>query len=64
MSDADRRAHAMAARQFGALSRYQALDAGWSDRAIGRRISSGQLIERLPRSYVVLGAAPCWHQDL
>lgn len=53
----------LARRQFGVLTRADARRAGLSDDAIWRRVSSGVWLERFPRTYVVEGAPPSWHQD-
>src|SRR5687767_15182465 len=54
----------LAASQFGVVARHQAIAAGLSERAIGRLLANGSWARIHPRTYVVNGAPPSWHQDV
>lgn len=54
---------AIAAAQFGAIARFQAL-AHLSAQAIRRRVTSGRWYERLPTTYVLDGAPRIRQQDI
>ncbi|MGH9023363.1 MAG: type IV toxin-antitoxin system AbiEi family antitoxin domain-containing protein [Acidimicrobiia bacterium] len=63
-SDPDRRADAVASRQFGALALAQARQAGLSVCQIRRRLESGRWL-RMARGVVVVAGAPkSWQQSL
>jgi hypothetical protein len=54
----------LANRQFGLVSRSQALAAGLSQRAIGRRLQSSQWERLYPSVYRLPGAPRSWEQKL
>lgn len=55
---------AMAARQFGVVSRAQLLAAGLNQNAIHHRLSRGRLVQRLPGAYAIGGTPRTWDSDL
>lgn len=62
MNDAERAVLALAASQHGAVSRRQALRAGLSSAAIGRRVDEGELIPVFKGAYRLPGTKPTWEQ--
>jgi hypothetical protein len=55
---------ALAARQHGAIARWQLLAAGVSRHAIDGAVARGELLRRLPAVFVVAGAPDTWRQRL
>jgi hypothetical protein len=64
MNDADRRLAAVAALQRQIFTREQALDAGLSLSAIGRRERSGFFIAHGPRTFHFVGSSLAWRDSL
>lgn len=64
MGDADHRCAEVALRQHGVISRAQALRAGLSERAVARRLHSGEWDCVLPSVYRLAGAPVSWLQRL
>jgi hypothetical protein len=62
MKDADREVAAIAERQFGAVSRRQAAQAGLKEAAMTRRVVTGRWVVVLPGVYRSAGAPPTPHQ--
>jgi hypothetical protein len=61
-SRADERCAHLAGKQYGVISRAQALCAGMTRRAIGVRLGAGQWEVVHPGTYVIAGSAPVWEQ--
>ncbi len=60
----DRGCAAIASRQFGLISRAQALGEGLSADAIDHRLAAGRLERLLPGVFRIAGAPASWHQRL
>jgi hypothetical protein len=54
----------LAARQYGLVSRHQAMHAGMSPSAISRRLASGEWLQADYRVYLIAGTPITWHQQL
>lgn len=64
MPDSETKINALAAAQFGAFSRAQALECGLSSAAVGRRLTSGRWLRVLPGVYRLASAPRTWHHWL
>ncbi|HZH03224.1 MAG TPA: hypothetical protein VEY30_05520, partial [Myxococcaceae bacterium] len=64
MGEAERAYLRMAARQYGVLSRAQALACGLSEDEIQGRLERGAWVRRLPSVYRLMGSPPGWMQEL
>lgn len=62
--DVDRRLDEYAARQYGVVSRGQALSLGMSDEMIARRVASGRWIRLASGVYAYGSAPPKWERQL
>lgn len=62
--DSDRTVAELAARQYGVVSRTQALAAGLTPPAITRRLASGRLIRLHREVYALAGVPVSWRQTL
>lgn len=60
----DRKIDKYASRQYGAFSRRQAEDAGFSDRMILTRVGNGAWIRLAPAVYALASAAPKWERQV
>src|SRR6266851_1544988 len=58
MGTGDRACAAIAEKQFGLISRDQAIRTGMSERAIGRRLGAGRWRQVLPGVYRLAGPTP------
>src|SRR5690242_16501161 len=54
----------IASKQFGLVTRDQALAAGLSEDAIGRRVRSGRWVRLHPNVYRLAGAPDTWEQRI
>lgn len=61
---ADKKAMRIAARQWGALTRQQALAAGLTRNQIAYRVQTGQWLQPVRGVFVVAGVPRCWEQSL
>ena len=61
-SRADEQCAQLAGKQYGVISRAQALSAGMTPRAIGVRLAAGQWHVVHAGTYVIAGSAPVWEQ--
>lgn len=61
---ADRRIDLFAARQYGVISRKQALECGLTSKMIHTRVSTGAWIRLAPSVFAVASAAPKWERQL
>jgi hypothetical protein len=61
-SKADELCAHLAGKQYGVISRAQALDARMTARAIGLRLAAGQWEVVHPGTYLIAGSAPVWEQ--
>ena len=64
MGRGDRACAEIAEKQFGLISRDQAIGTGMSERAIGRRLGAGRWRQVLPGVYRLAGAPASWEQSL
>jgi very-short-patch-repair endonuclease len=64
MRTADRACSEIAEKQFGLIERKQAVGAGMSAAAIGRRLASRRWLQVLPGVYRLSGAPSSWEQSL
>src|SRR5260370_40208821 len=64
MGRGDRACAEIAEKQFGLISRDQAIGTGMSERAIGRRLGAGRWRQVLPGVYRLAGAPASWEQAL
>ena len=64
MSSLSARCARIARRQFGVVTRAQALEIGLTRRMIGRAIERGELTVLYPSAYLVAGAPRSWHARL
>src|SRR5260370_19395968 len=64
MGRGDRACAEIAEKQFGLISRDQAIGTGMSERAIGRRLGGGRGRQVLPGVYRLAGAPASWEQSL
>lgn len=62
--DADRRSASLAVRQWGLISRPQALACGMTRKAIAWRLNSGRWVRVLPNVYRIDGVPESWEQSL
>jgi hypothetical protein len=63
MKEQERACHRIASRQYGLVSRTQALAVGMSPRAIQHRVVNALWTPVHPRVYLMPGVPPCWEQD-
>src|SRR5260370_6558054 len=64
MGRGDRACEEIAEKQFGLISRDQAIGTGMSERAIGGRLGAGRWRQVLPGVYRLAGAPASWEQSL
>src|ERR1700687_272798 len=64
MGRGDRACAEIAEKQFGLISRDQAIGTGLSERAIGRRRGADRWRQVLPGVYRLAGAPTSWEQSL
>jgi len=64
MGAGDTACAAIAEKQFGLISRDQAIRTGMSERAVGRRLGAGRWRQVLPGVYCLAGAPTSWERSL
>ncbi len=64
MNSCDSEMLALAAEQFGMVSRRQLLIIGMSPEMIRTRLKQGRLVEAFPRAYRAAGSPESWHSKL
>jgi hypothetical protein len=63
MKESERACHRIASRQYGVVSRAQAIAVGMSSRAIQHRVVNALWTPVQPRVYLMPGAPPRWERD-
>lgn len=62
-TEVDQRIDALAAKQYGVVTRQQAFELGASERFVQRRLSGGDWSRPVPAVYIVMRTADTWRRQ-